>query len=185
MPLLDARTRLAQRIRRLLEDRGLTNRALATHLGHKDAWASHLLAGRFALSLDEIDAVAAFLGVPASDLVRHSYDPWELDAQEMRVVRAVRMLPPIVREHLVTLADYLVGATPEEVELLHGIRTLQPADQRVLEQWIRVRLRLRGDELIGLDPDAPAGTDETPTAATPRIRPVLMRKRARRTPPPK
>ena len=33
---------------------------------------------------------------------------WELRPTEMRLVRAVRALPPVLRDHLVTLAEYLV-----------------------------------------------------------------------------
>ena len=146
LPDVDARTRVRQRIRQLLEDRGQTNRALGKWLGHGDQWVSNLLAGRFALSLDEIDRVAAFLNVPPSEIIRLSDDPWELNPTEMRVVRALRMLPPVIRDHLVTLADYLIGATPEEVNLLRQIRQLTADELRMIEHWIDVTLLAQGTE---------------------------------------
>lgn len=138
----DVRTRVRQRIARLLEDRGFTNRKYAAKVGHREQWVSNLLGGRFTPKLDELDKLAAPLGVPASELVRLSEDPWELNPSEMRVVRALRMLPPPVRDHLVTLADYLVGVTPDEIELIRRIRALEGADRAVIEKWLEVRLRL-------------------------------------------
>lgn len=136
----DARTRVRQRIVRLLEDRGKTQRAFAKALGHGDQWASNLLSGRFSLSLEDFDSAAKFLGVPASELVRVSDEPWELSPTEMRVVRALRMLPPAVRDHLVMLTDYLIGATPDEVELLKRVRQLTTEELRQIEHWIDVTL---------------------------------------------
>jgi hypothetical protein len=154
-PHADARTRVRQRIKRLLEDRGKTNREFGKWLGHKDQWVSNLLAGKFALSLDELDRAALFFHVPPGELVRVSDEPWELNAGEMRTVRALRMLPPVVRDHVITLADYLVGATPEEVTILKGVRELSDEDVRVLESWIRVRIQLQDSALATLEHRAP------------------------------
>lgn len=158
----DARTRVRQRIKRLLEDRGQTQRAFAKWLGHGDQWASGLFRGDFALSLEDLDRVALFFRVPPSEIVRVSEDPWELSPTEMRVVRALRMLPPAVRDHLVTLADYLIGATPEEVELLKKVRMISDEDVRVLENWLTLRIHLRDSALATLDHRAP----DPPTAPT-------------------
>lgn len=160
------RTRVRQRIKRLLEDRGKTQRALARFLGHSDQWASNLLRGEFTLSLDEIDRVAAFLNVPPSEIVRVSDDAWELSPSEMRVIRSLRMLPPPVRDHLVTLADYLVGVTPEEVELLNRIRALTVANMQVVDRWIEMKLfeQVRG-------PGALDHVDLPETATTP-VKPI-------------
>lgn len=140
MGTTDARTRIRQRIRRLLEDRGKTNREFAKYLGHGDQWASNLLAGRFGLSLDELDRVAAFLRVPPGEIVRVSEEPWELSPSEMRVVRALRMLPPPVREQLVLMADYLVGVTPDEVEVLKKLRALDEAELAKVDHFLDVTL---------------------------------------------
>ena len=69
MPL-NARERVRLRIKRLLEERGKTQRLFARALEHGDQWASNFLRGEFALSLDQLDTAAAFLGVPPSELVR-------------------------------------------------------------------------------------------------------------------
>jgi len=137
MTATDARTRVRQRIRRLLDDQGKTNRALAKWIDHREQWVSNMLAGRFPLSLDEIDRVALFLNVPASELIRHSEDPWELSPTEMRMVRALRMLPTSVRDHLVMLADYLIGVTPAEVDLLTQIRQLTEDEKDGMQNYLR------------------------------------------------
>ncbi len=146
MVIPDAATRVRQRIARLLDDRGHTQRALAKALGHGDQWASNLLSGRQQLAWDDLDKVAKFLNVPPGELVRVSDEPWELTPTEMRVVRALRMLPPAVRDHLVTLADYLIGATPDEVHLLKRVRQLTPGELRRIEHWIDVTLLAQGTE---------------------------------------
>ena len=110
----DAPARVRQRIARLLEDRGRTQRALAHHLGHGDQWVSNLMAGRHVLSLKELDRVADFFNVPPGEIVRVADEPWELTPTEMRVVRALRMLPPAIRDHLVTLADTWFGPPPKK-----------------------------------------------------------------------
>lgn len=167
---MDARTRIRQRIRRLLEDRGKTNRALAQWLGHKDQWASNLLAGRFPLSLDELDRVATFLNVPPGEIVRSSDEPWELSPTEMRAVRALRMLPPPIRDHVVTLADYLIGTTPDEIELLKRIRELSEDNQRVVERWIDLKRFEQAHERTTADRAAPPVTSDPPTGKARRTR---------------
>ncbi len=132
----DVRTRVRLRLKALLEKRGQTNRAFAHWLGHGDQWASNLLAGRFTLSLDELDRAAAFLNVPPSDLVKTTdADGVELSPSERRVVEAMRTLPIPVRDHLMLLADYLVGVTPNEVELLATIRKLSATEQQRVAHW--------------------------------------------------
>ncbi len=169
----DARTRIRQRIKRLLEQRGQTNRAFAKWLGHGDQWASNLLAGRFALSLDELDRAASFLNVPPSDLVRLSdADGVELSPSERRVVEAMRTLPTPVRDHLMLLADYLVGVTPAEVELLATLRRLGPDELRRVSHWADVQVTGRGTGPVLVDPGDPAQEE------TPRVLPT-RRKRGR------
>jgi transcriptional regulator with XRE-family HTH domain len=163
--MADARTRIRHRIRHLLEQRGQTNRAFAKWLGHGDQWASNLLAGRFPLSLDELDRAAAFLNVPPSDLIRVSEDEgYELSPSERRVVQAMRALPPPVRDHLMLLADYLVGVTPAEVELLATIRKLEVDELQLVMRWAdalteRARARAAADR-----------ADPAPTLPPPAVR---------------
>lgn len=164
----DPRTRIRQRIRRLLEDRAKTNRALGQWLGHGDQWVSNLLAGRFALSLDELDRVATFLRVPPSEIVRESDDPWELTPSEMRMIRALRMLPEAVRDHLVTLADYLIGTTPDEVELLKTIRELSVENRQTVGRWTDALYRAQVRELDAGGLDVLLREVEPPSAPTQR-----------------
>lgn len=166
----DARTRIRQRIRRLLEDRGKTNRALGQHLGHGDQWVSNLLAGRFALSLDELDRVAEFLRVPPSEIVRLSDDAWELSPSEMRAIRALRMLPRHISDHEVEHLDYLIGATPEQSDHLVVVRGLTEKNQRKVARWAEVLYRQQVLELDNEDLPDPAVTIERPVARSPRIR---------------
>jgi transcriptional regulator with XRE-family HTH domain len=166
-----ARTRVRQRIKALLEQRGQTNRAFAQWLGHKDQWASNLLAGRFALSLDEIDRAAAFLNVPPSDLVKvDDADGVELSPSERRVVNAMRMLPLPVRDHLMLLADYLVGVTPAEVELLATLRKLSATELRRVAHWADVQALGRGTGPVQVDPDGPAQEAAPPAQPARRTR---------------
>lgn len=180
--MTDPRTRIRQRIKRLLEDRHRTQRQLAKWLGHGDQWASGLLSGKTPLMLDELDRVALFFRVPPGEIVRISDEPWELAPTEMRVVRALRMLPPAVRDHLVTLADYLIGATPEEVELLKKVRLISDEDVRVMENWLNLRIQLRDNALTTLDSLAP--DPPTPPATGPFRRKAGRRIRNHRTPTP-
>ena len=170
-PMADARTRVRHRIKQLLEQRGQTGRAFAKWLGHGDQWVSNLLAGRFALSLDELDRAAAFLNVPPSDLIRVSDDEGhELSPSERRVVSAMRMLPAPVRDHLMLLADYLVGVTPAEVELLAQLRKLTPAELRQVTHWTDVTLLGRHKPPSATDHDAPAPTTAPPAQPARRTR---------------
>jgi len=167
----DARSRVRQRIKWLLEKRGQTGRAFGEWMGHKDQWVSNLLAGRFALSLDEIDRAASFLNIPPSDLIRVSDDDgYELSPSERRVVSAMRMLPAPVRDHLMLLADYLVGVTPAEVELLAQLRKLTPDEIRQVTHWTDVTLFGRYKPPTPASLDAPAPITAQPASPPRRIR---------------
>lgn len=174
---LDARTRVRQRIKRLLDERGRTQREFATALGHGDTWASNLLRGEFALSLDQLDDVAAFLKVPPGEIVRVADEPWELSPTEMRMVRALRMLPPPVRDQLVLMADYLIGVTPDEVERLRRIRQLGEDQWAVVDHWIEMKLLEQAHEPARPHRDGPPGTATTPVGPTPRNRTGATRRR--------
>lgn len=164
------RTRVRQRIKRLLEEHGKTQREFAKWLGHGDQWASNLLRGEFSLSLDELDRVAAFFTVPPSEIVRASDDPWELSPTEMRVIRAIRLLPPPVRESYAMLADWTVGALPEEYDLLIAIRSLNDAEViAALKHWIelkRVEIAHAQRARDRVEPPGPAPKPTPPTRRT-------------------
>lgn len=164
------RTRIRQRIKRLLEDRGMTQGTFAREVGHGDQWASNLLTGAFTLTMDDLDRVAKVLHVPPGEIVRVSEEPWELTPTEMRVIRALRMLPPPVRDAWAMMTDFLIGATPEEADHLVVLRELSEKNQRTLKRWAQA---LRRQQALGLDeadpPDLP-GTVEPPRAQSPRTR---------------
>lgn len=162
----DARTRVRQRIRALLEKRGKTNRAFAGWMGHKDQWASNLLAGRFSLSLDELDRAASFLNVPPSDLVKLDDQSVELSPSERRVVEAMRTLPVPVRDHLMLLADYLVGVTPREVDFLATVRRLSAADQKRIFDYAAMTALVRSPEPDPVDLIGPPETSGQPASPT-------------------
>ena len=64
----------------------------------------------------------------------------ELRPTEMRLVRAVRGLPPALRDHLVTLAEYLIGVVPDEIEFLNAYRLLTPEEQVRVRHGVEVLL---------------------------------------------
>lgn len=167
--MADVRKRVADRIRTRLEELGMTGRAFAQALGHGDAWISNLLSYKFALSMNEIDKAADVLKLPPGELVRLTEESWDLTPTEMRVVRALRMLAPVVRDHLRVLAELLVGATPAEVDHLLAWRLLEPEDQEMFDSLISARLqRQHPRPNQGATPD-PAPSSKTPDAPAPRI----------------
>lgn len=166
---VNAAHRATTRIKARLEELGMTGREFARQLNdHKDAWMSNLLAGKFALSLTELDKAAAILRVPPGELVRDAEEGWDLAPTERRLVRALRLLPPPVRDHLVILADYLVGVTPEEVDLLHDIRRLTGAELDRLQHYVRVIRLTQGSARETAAHQDPPATTVRPTETTPR-----------------
>ena len=137
----DVRTRIRQRIRRLLDDRGMKQRAFAVRMGHTEQWVSNLFRGDFTLTMDDLDKAAEALQVPPSEIVRLHDDPWELTPTEMRAVRALRMLPASIRDHAVTMLDYTVGVWPEEADLIVAIRALgeEGINLHVVQEWLRLK----------------------------------------------
>ena len=166
----DAPARVRQQIKRLLEDRGRTQRALALALGHGDQWASNVLAGRQMLSLRDLDRIALFFGVPPGELVRLQDDSWELSPTEMRVVRGLRFLPPSVRDHYAILLDYTIGTTPDEIELLRRIRELDDESLRVVERWIDLKRFEQAPAPAAARRDVPLELDVPPDGRSRRTR---------------
>lgn len=159
------RTRIRQRIKRLLEDRGRTQRDFAKFLGHGDQWASNLLRGEFTLSLDELDRTAQFFGVPPGEIVRVSEEPWELSPTEMRVVRALRTLPPPVRDTFAQLADWTIGVLPDELDLLMIIRRLDDDGRQALSHWAELKTVEQAHARTAPDrADLPSGAGGQPAA---------------------
>jgi transcriptional regulator with XRE-family HTH domain len=136
-PEVKAGARVRARLRRLLSEQHVTNRAFGKRLGHGDQWVSNLLAGRFTLAIDDLDEAARGVGVTPSELVRgDDEEAWILTPSEMRLLRAVRALPMAIRDTLRQLAEYLMGVAPEEIDLLEEYRRLDPADQERVRQSV-------------------------------------------------
>lgn len=136
-PEVNAAVRVRKRLRNLLTDKGITNRKFGKDLGHGDQWVSNLLAGRFALSLEDLDEAARLVQALPSELVRRDdEEAWILTPSEMRLLRATRQLPQAIRDHLRVLAEYLMGVAPEEIDLLTEFRLLEASDQERVRQSV-------------------------------------------------
>lgn len=130
----------------------MTQREFARRMEHGDQWASNLLNGDFTLTMEDLDPAGKALNVPPSELVRIHDEPWELTPTEMRVVRALRMLPPVIREQWATVTDFLVGASPEEGALLTRIRQLLPEELSTVENVVDRFLHARNSGQSSGDP---------------------------------
>lgn len=182
------RVRLA--IIRRKNELGMTNREFGRKFstpdgkGHGDQWTSNLLSPKqpTSLSLQELDEAARILRTTAAELVRSAYDHSEyLTPTEHRIMEAVRALPPPVRDLFRTLAEYLVGVAPEEIEFLIEFRGLASDVERAkVKHWTRA-LRLAQEPLPGL-PILPGRleTAARPTDAEFRTRPKRKRLDVRR-----
>lgn len=159
---VNAAQRVSARIKQRLEELGWTGRRFAKELGHGDPWISGLLANRFALSLAELDKAASVLNLPPSELVRLSDAAWELSPSEKRLVRGLRVLPPVIRDHIILLVEYLIGVTPEEVTLLQKVRRLSAPELKKVDHWIDVTLLSRS-----LEPETAAPLDFPSTSQPP------------------
>lgn len=66
---------LKENIRALLAARGEDAKALAVFCGHRPAWLSKILSGERGISLPDLDKVADFFGLTASQLLQHGISP--------------------------------------------------------------------------------------------------------------
>jgi hypothetical protein len=153
---VNARERVRLAIRQRLADLGMTGRTFGKTFsandgqGHVDQWVSNLLTGKFALSLDELDEAARILKTTAATLVKSDFETAEyLTPTEHRILEAVRGLPPPIRDHVRTLAEYLVGVAPEEIDHLMKFRELTPGEREKIDHWTDA-LRLAREPVPGL-----------------------------------
>lgn len=172
------RVRLA--IIRRKNDLGMTNREFGRKFstpdgkGHGDQWASNLLSPKqpTSLSLQELDEAARILKTTAAELVRSPYDHSEyLTPTEHRFMQALRALPPPIRDHFLTLAEYLIGVAPEEMAFLLEYRGLaSDGDRAKVQHWTHA-LRMSEEPVPGLTilPDH-RETAARPTVAVHRTR---------------
>lgn len=84
------------------------------------AWVTDLIDGPEKkgqdLRLRDLDAVAAFLGVPPGELVaRDGHEYIEVTPTELKLVRYFRTLPVVVQQHMVAYLDFLFAAHEREL----------------------------------------------------------------------
>lgn len=137
--------RVSQRIMERLEDLGLSARDFARKMGRGDGWINGIKTRRNALQLEDLDRAAYHLRLTASDLVRRGDELFDLRPTESRMVRAIRLLPPVIQDYIVTLTEYLVGVTPDEVDHLTAFRALPEKKREAIRYWTKV-LTLGGDD---------------------------------------
>lgn len=143
-----AKDRVRDRLVERLDELGMTAKTFGAKMG-KDSgssWFNAIKAGRNALQLEDLDRAAFHLRLTPSDLVRRGTDLFELRPTESRVIRAIRLLPPIIQDYLVTLAEFLVGVFPEEVDFLHEYRELGEKQRALIRHWAHVMKLGGGDE---------------------------------------
>lgn len=138
----NARERVRLSIKRRLERVGMSGREFGRHFtvnegrGHGDQWVSNLLRGKFSLSLEELDEAARALKCRASDLVKDdTEEAMFLGPTEQRLIKALRDVPPVIRDHFLTLVEYVVGVAPEEIEHLMEFRRLTGEEQAKVQHW--------------------------------------------------
>lgn len=142
----------AERVRRRalhrIHELGLAKRELGKRMdGKKDAWANEVLKGEIKFQLKDLDLLARALKTTAAALVKSEDEDAEyLTPSERRLLRAIRALPMAVRDHLIVLADYLVGVMPEEIELLTLYRSLTEEERERLEHAAHVLKLSQGVE---------------------------------------
>ena len=141
----NAAARVSRRIAARLHEIGLTARAFAHELNHVDGWISGIKNGKWALGLDELDEAARVLRLTPSELVRNDESElWELRPTEGRLLRAVRQLPPVLRDHLVAHAEFLMGVAPPELDFLIDYRKLTNEEQQRIRHWVDVLRATQG-----------------------------------------
>lgn len=168
----NAAGRVRDRIRKRLSELGMTQREFAKRLHHLDGWASGLLGEhpRFDIALNDLDEVAEAIKLTPGDLVRSDEDAWDLRPSEKRLVRAVRELPPPIRDHLIILAEYLVGVSAANMPLMRKIDELMPDERRRIEHWVDVTLQSPAHERAVEAPRDPRQAGAASTATSRRMR---------------
>lgn len=181
---VNARERVRLAIKRRLDRLGMSGREFGRHFtvnegrGHGDQWVSNLLRGKFSLSLEELDEAARALKCRASDLVKDdTEEAMFLGPTEQRLIRALRDVPPVIRDHFLTMVEYVVGVAPEEIEYLLEFRQLTPEEQAKVRHWTYA---VRMSQGPAPRPEAPADQREKgarPTAVEQRNRAKRHRQR--------
>lgn len=179
----NARERVRQAMRRKLDRLGMTNRAFGKMFsankgqGHGDQWVSNLLQGKHALSLEELDEAARALKCRASDLVRDDTEEAVfLNPMEQRLIRALREVPHVIRDHFLTLAEYLLGVAPDEIDHLLEFRQLTADEQVKVRHWTHAVLLAQEPPPVVEVPEHQPEKGARPTVAEHRSRGAQRRK---------
>ena len=168
-PAERVRLRVVQRLSELR----WTKRELGQKMGGKgDAWAGAVWKGKIKFQLKDLDELARVLKMPVAALVKRDDDEAEfLSPSERRLLRAVRALPVPVRDHLIVLADYLVGVMPEEIELLSLYRTLTDEERQRLNHAAQVlKMSQHVERHSARAPETPPATSGPPSTGERRLR---------------
>lgn len=99
---LTARERFRLRVISLLEQRGLTQKALKGE--RSEGWISNIIAGRRNLKLDDAQQIADALQTPLAELLTRPDDQlYELDNLESLLIESFRQLAPDEQKALLTI----------------------------------------------------------------------------------
>jgi transcriptional regulator with XRE-family HTH domain len=66
---------LLENLRALMAARGVDGKALAFAVGHSQAWLSKILTGDRKMSLPDLDRIADYFGLTASQILQHGIGP--------------------------------------------------------------------------------------------------------------
>lgn len=106
---MDAMERLRRRLNALIDERTtagkIRQKALAAHLNKTEAWLTNILHGKRGLRLVDIDRIAEFFHVPASELIRETDNLLiEVTPTELGLLRRLRRADPEWRRAFLTTA---------------------------------------------------------------------------------
>lgn len=102
--------RARERLRSALDRDIWTQREFARKIGKSQPWLVKILSGENALRLDDLDAVAAVLQMPAAELIRDNENALlELRPSEVRAIRALRRLPTSLLNPVLLILDAIAG----------------------------------------------------------------------------
>lgn len=160
--------RARERLRLALDSDNWTQRELAKRVGKSQPWLQKILTGENALRLDDLDRVAAALGIPPGELIRDGGNELvEIAPTELQAVRALRAMSVEVRLHCVAVlsaaaqsgqtsekarqpARYRSGTKPEATDAPASVPPPLPEDYKVtLTHIAHVLANLASGERLG------------------------------------
>lgn len=134
-----AKARVRERIRARLEELGMTGREVAWALGKSDSWISGILHDEQGLQLEDLDAVAEYLRLSPTELVRYDDSELrELRPHEMRLLRHYQQWPWQIQERWLRVLDYFAITTPDQdiAKMVDRLRDMSPPKRRRLRRFL-------------------------------------------------